>query len=226
MANRRCRHCKEYNIPKEAPKFQFVCGVECSIGYARKVVARKRAKEQSVVKTTQKQQSRKFKENDYPKQFRLTKLAAQKLANLLDKSLGCISCGCPRNVQFCGGHFRTVGAHREMALDIRNIHGQCNRYCNLGLSGNVAGNKTSQGYRAGLSERYGRGFVEYLEGNHSERHFKCEELIALRKEYNAEIRRLQSGMMPSRNWREIPVTINQTEEALNASIAVTESAGS
>lgn len=147
-----------------------------------------------------------YREKDHSYQFKLTKKAAQALANALDAKLPCICCDTPRGKQqFCGGHFKTGKAHPELSLSLLNIHGQANRNCNEGKSGNINGDKHSKGYKQGLIDRYGQWLVDYLESYHPPRKFTCEELIAMRKEFAAETRRLKKGLPPSRNWRSLPV---------------------
>ncbi len=211
MPRRLCKGCDRYSIPADAPKTCKACSIPCSIVIGKKLVARQRAMQErsraKQAKAEKQESTRRKKEffiNDYSHQFDLTKKAAQKLANALDRDLRCISCDCVRGVQFCGGHFRTVGAHRELALDLRNIHGQCNRNCNMGLSGNIGGTKKTRGFRAGLVERFGQAFVDFLESAHKAPKPTCEQLIQLRAEYAAEFRRIMKGLPPSRDWRALP----------------------
>lgn len=148
---------------------------------------------------------RAFKDNDRRYQWGLTVRAAQKLGRLLDKGKPCISCGRPDDgsVQFCGGHYRTKGAHPELALDIRNIMGQCNKRCNLELSGNIHGNKTTHGYRHGIIERYGQEYLDWLDGHHESPNYTCDQLKAMRAEFAAECRRLERGEGASKDWRDL-----------------------
>lgn len=147
-----------------------------------------------------------LKGNDYSYQLKLTKRVAQKLANRLDAyhGHGCISCDTQKtDIQYSGGHYKTGGGFPELAVDLRNIHRQCNRNCNESLSGNIHGTKTSGGYIKGLVARYGQQYVDWLDGPHSMQQFTCDTLKAIRKEYAAEIRRIEAGQGPSRNWREL-----------------------
>jgi hypothetical protein len=154
-----------------------------------------------------------YRRNDYSHQFQLTKKAAQALANELDRDRPCICCDEPRgNAQFCGGHAKSAGAHPELALDLRNIHGQRNALCNQNKSGNWAGDKHSKGFRQGLIDRYGIGIIEYLESYHSPRRLTCADFIAMRKEFAAETRRLKQGLPPSRDWRALPATEVKTNQ--------------
>ncbi len=150
--------------------------------------------------------------NDYSKQFRITKGKAQKLANLLDAGRNCICCSEPRGrAQFCGGHYKTAKAHPELALDLLNIHGQKNKNCNQGKSGNISGDKHSHGYTEGLIRRYGQWIVDYLTSYHPPKDYTVEDLRRIGKEYNAEIRHIRDNGKPSRDWRAIPPQFSEQQ---------------
>lgn len=201
---RRCRHCREHNIPKGSPRTQFVCGVECAVGYQRAQQEKRKAAMLRAAKRERIAKTKEFKKNAHSYQFDLTKKEAQKLANLLDAALPCICCDEPRGkAQFCGGHAKSAGSHPEIALDLRNVHGQRNALCNQHKSGNWSGDKDSKGYRQGLIDRYGMGIIEWLESYHPPRKYTGDELIALRKLYAAEVKRLKQGHPPSRDWRSL-----------------------
>ena len=213
----KCRNklCKAKLATDRPP---YVCNDACrdaAIGQAldKKRAADKRAtaRARNLVEREAKEQRRadkrkklEFISNDYSKQFDLTKKSAQRLANRLDQHLPCICCSVPRgSAQFCGGHFKTAGAHPELALDLLNIHGQRNFHCNQQKSGNIEGDKHSHGFKRGLVVRYGQWIVDYLDSYHPPRKYTCDELIALRAEYRAEIRRLEKGLPASKDWRAI-----------------------
>ena len=67
----------------------------------------------------------------------------------------CISCG-KTKMDWCCGHYKTVGSARVIRYDRVNTYLQCNRYCNKALSGNIEGNKTTHGYKQGLLSRFGK----------------------------------------------------------------------
>lgn len=226
---RRCKECKT-EIPPASKCEDFIgkkgfCSVDCASEWSakaartrlqrdkaksdRKVAGQnkiaKKAANKPMTDAEHKAAQKAFKEKDRPYQWKLTVRAAQKLGRLLDKGKGCISCERPDNgeVQFCGGHYRTKGGNPEIALDIRNIMGQCNKKCNRELSGNIYGTKTSRGYRSGIVERYGEAYLEWLDSYHEPKHYSCHDLIQIRKEYNSEIRRLEKGLEPSNDWRKL-----------------------
>ena len=81
-----------------------------------------------------------------------------KLARMIDADLPCISCGTTKDVQFAGGHRKSRGAHPNIRFNLHNIHKQCNKNCNKGLSGNP------DGYDIGLEQRYGKEYLEMVHG--------------------------------------------------------------
>lgn len=197
---------KESNFYQKAGFFDLEAMAAYGIKKAREQEARKKARQASQERKESREAKQNLKARDYSYQFGLTKRAAQKLGNMLDKvaGFGCISCGTQKpSIVYCGGHYKTAGAHSEIALDIRNIHRQCNRYCNSGLSGNISGNKNTKGYTVGLVERYGREYVEWLDSYHPSPNYTCDDLKELRAVFAEECRRLERGEAPSRNWREL-----------------------
>jgi len=201
---RRCLQCREYFDPDTMIKTPagWFCGLDHAVAYAQAKSLKQRQKAQKAAQKAHKREKRQLVENHYPTQFRLTRVAAQRLANRLDQRLPCICCSAPRGTaQFCGGHYKTAGGHPELALDLRNIHGQRNRLCNQAKSGNIAGDKTSHGYKAGLVWRYGQALVEYLESYREPAKYSCDELRKIRALYDAEVRAVEKGGQPTRDWR-------------------------
>lgn len=215
MANSkfRCLHCRDYFAAESVvrlPAGSF-CSLQHAVDYGRAkgqkaLESRKRAQSREA-KAQQREASkakREAKQGNYSHQFNLTKKMAQKLANRLDANLPCICCDEPRGkAQFCGGHAKSAGAHPELALDLRNIHGQRNALCNQHKSGNWAGDKHSKGYRQGLIDRYGQSMLDWLESYHPPAKRTVDELMQLRAVYAEEIRRLERGESASRDWRQI-----------------------
>lgn len=101
------------------------------------------------------------------------KARAQKAVNefIRERDYGkpCISCKAPWEQTFQAGHFRSRGAAPQLALDRRNIAGQCVR-CNLHLHGNPLG------FRSGLWERYGEDHVLAIESENETLKLTREEL--------------------------------------------------
>lgn len=199
MANSkiRCLHCREYHPADSVlrlPAGSF-CSLQHAVDYGR--AKAQKAREKAKIKA-QKAQKAKVKEGDIRHQHKLTQSAVNRLCLLLDSGKPCISCGRPdgggrlRNA----GHFKSRGANSGLRYDLLNIHGQCT-YCNLYNSGAV------EGYRQGLLERYGSEILDYLDTAPRVRAWTAQELIQMRSEVAEEIRRLERGEPPSRDWRQI-----------------------
>ena len=209
MANkkRRCTSCKKY---KEADKgivapVGFFCDKNCRYDYAtkqtktlisksKKIEAKKKDKEF-------KERKAKFDLNDLPKQHKLTQTVFNRLRVLQElkwfKDRGlepeCISCG-KTNMDFCCGHFKSRGAQGNLRYDVNNTFLQCNRYCNMALSGNIEGNKNTRGYKVGLVERFGeeeaKRIIDYCEKNTQIKKWTGSELQELRINFNKQIKKL------------------------------------
>jgi hypothetical protein len=124
--------------------------------------------------------------------------AVNKLCRLLDQGRPCISCGRPdeggnkRNAS----HLKSRGANSAIRYSLINIHASC-VVCNQWQSGNV------EGYRKGLVERYGQAMLDYLDSAPRLKDWTPDELRQIAKEAKAEIKRIESGQGPSRDWRAI-----------------------
>lgn len=96
-------------------------------------------------------------------------------------------------MDWCNGHFKTVGSQAALRFDPTNCYLQCNRYCNKGLSGNINGNKNTRGYLAGLLERFGKEeserIIEYCSRDRV-KSWSGPELFEMRKEFNKQIKQL------------------------------------
>jgi hypothetical protein len=118
------------------------------------------------------------------------KAEAQKEVNLYvrlrDQGKPCISCGKPWQDTFQAGHYRSRGAAGHLALDPRNIAGQCTQ-CNLHRHGNQIG------FRAGLVEREGEGFVQALENDNEPIKLEREALRQVKTIYRGLTRELRKA---------------------------------
>jgi len=102
-----------------------------------------------------------------------------------DAGLPCISCGTTKpNIQYCAGHYLTRGGHPELRFHEKNVHKQCNQYCNLQLSGNISK------YRINLVEKIGLSEVEKLEGKHEAKHYTIDEIQAIKVKYRNKTKEL------------------------------------
>ena len=188
-SKRRCAMCKKY-FPHEtgilARNGTFFCCQDHMTQFAFKT-AKGNKRETAIVRKVV------ARDSDRKRQFKLACRAARRLARALDKGKPCISCGVTKASQWDGGHFLSMGAHPEMACDMRNIHRQCTR-CNMFLSGNVLE------YMDGLIQRYGEGYPDAVRQIKSER-MTGDELKALKKVLNKEALMIEKGGEPTRDWR-------------------------
>jgi len=206
MANSklRCLHCREYFAADSVlrlPAGSF-CSLQHAVDYGRAKAQKAREKAQKAKEKAQaaehKAQKVEFEANDIQHQHKLTQSTVNRLCLLLDQGKPCISCGRPdqggrmRNAS----HFKSRGANSFLRYDLRGLHASCVP-CNLYQSGNI------EGYRQGLIERYGNAIVEYLDTAPRVRAWTASELIQMRSEIAEEIRRLERGESPSRDWRKI-----------------------
>lgn len=211
MANskRLCKLHKEYITTFIKVPAGVFCTYKAASEWARAKVAEKaqrmRNKAIKAEKSKHIKQKKSFKRNDVSHQHKLTQPVFNRMRVLEEmewfKSKGqepeCISCG-KTKMDWCCGHLKTVGAQGGLRYDPKNTMLQCNRYCNMGLSGNINGNKTTRGYLQGVIDRYGseeaqRRF-DYLEDrSHKTVRYTGEQLVEIRKRFNAGIRELERG---------------------------------
>lgn len=173
---KKCRHskCRKWFQPFRST--QVVCNnAVCALEYARES---KLEKERKATKELRKR----FKQNDRSHQLKLTQQVFNEYIRLRDSADPCISCGTMEAPEWCAGHYRTRGAASQLRFNVDNVHKQCNRHCNLALSGNLIN------YRIGLIKKIGLERVEALENDNSTRKWTCEELIEMRSKFRAMIR--------------------------------------
>jgi hypothetical protein len=203
-AKLKCCNCKDRfrrEIMLYYPAGNF-CSQDCIVEYAANK-GKKAVKKQTATKKKKDNLEKKiFNINDVKKQLELTQPVFNKLRRLQEfqwfKQRGlepeCISCG-KKNMDWCNGHFKTVGSQGGLRFDPMNSYLQCNRYCNKGLSGNIEGNKNTRGYKVGLVERFGadkaKEIIEYCEIDQV-RKWTGQELFEMRKEFNKQIRDLEA----------------------------------
>ena len=94
-----------------------------------------------------------------------------------DHGQPCISCGTTASIQYCAGHYRTVGACPELRFEPLNVHLQCNKNCNMEKSGNIVL------YRIELIKKIGIDKVEWLEGTHKPKKWTVDDLKEIIKTY-------------------------------------------
>jgi len=203
MANskRKCKNCGERVRDYIVINNVAYCSFESAVQYASNNKLKGAEIKRKSADKEFRARKKSFRLSDTKKQHDLTQIAFNKLRVLqekkwfTDKGLEpeCISCG-KQNMDWCCGHFKSRGAQSNLRYDVMNTYLQCNRYCNMGLSGNIEGNKTTRGYKQGLVDRFGKDraqeILDYCETNTAVRKFTGPELERMRKEFNSEIKKL------------------------------------
>jgi hypothetical protein len=154
---RECKTCGSTFTPWSTT--QTVCGRTCA---AKKVKADRKAEKAAI-------EARKEKLLTYSERKAKAQKAVNEYIRARDAGKPCISCRTPWEPTFQAGHYRSRGAAPQLALDRRNIAGQCVQ-CNLHLHGNPIG------FRAGLIERHGEDHVRALESENEPLKLTHEEL--------------------------------------------------
>jgi len=157
---------------------QPCCSVPCAIAWT---CAQKLAK----LDKERKKRKREFLDNDLDHWKEKAKKACNEYIRLRDNDLPCVSCGTTKDVQYCAGHYVPSGRGSSLRYDERNIHKQCNRYCNCGLSGN------RDEYRKTLIVRLGADVVQWLDSNHETKRWRVDDLKEVVRYYKAKIKELQ-----------------------------------
>lgn len=203
--SRPCPVCREEFTPKRIGLKITKCCLNpgCVLDYAKGVRAKDYDRQTKKMKKD-------FRKKDLSWQHAQCKIVFNKLRRLqelkwfADRGLEpiCISCGKPKGGDiWANGHFKTVGSQGNLRYDPKNCYLQHNKSCNSSLSGDIYGTKTTHGYIQGLKNRFGeeeaQKIIDYCETNTQVVKWTCEQLEAMRKEWNKEIRLLKKLSQPN-----------------------------
>lgn len=202
IKDRKCTECKTLYTPKVYNlKVIKQCSKECIKIYADKIREKEYKKDTALMRAANQDNDIKYQHKRCKKVFnKLRKM--QELKWFFDRSLEpiCISCGLPKgNDIWANGHFKQYGTAYILRYDPNNSYLQHNKRCNSALAGNISGTATTHGYKQGLMNRFGEAeglaIIEYCDSlaASKERH-TCEQLIAMRKSWNKEIRQLEKEL--------------------------------
>ena len=154
-----------------------VCGYKCALKLVEKT------KEKAANKRLREGRQRLKTKSDHLKD---AQAAFNKYIRLRDKNEPCISCGTTDpNIQYAAGHYLTRAAFPELRFDEDNVHKQCNRRCNMELSGNIAA------YRINLVKKIGIDRVEILEGPHKAANLIIDDVLAIKAKYLKKAREIK-----------------------------------
>lgn len=175
------RTCRAAFVPTQS--FQTWCGPECGLAIARA----KQAKERKALDQVERRVLKAAKERIKSRGDHAKDAQSAFNAYIRERDAGqpCISCGTTADVQFCAGHYRTVGACPELRFEPLNVHRQCNKNCNLEKSGNIVE------YRIRLVQKIGADKVAWLEGPHEPKRYTVEDLKLITAHYRALVRELK-----------------------------------
>ena len=175
----RCKHCKQ-RMPEDTAR--HVLHEECKDPWIAKQLAKQAAAREK--KDRAEFRARKEKAKTWTDHHADAQKAVNAMVRARDAGEPCISCGAPWHPTFQAGHYRSRGAAKNLALDPRNINGQCVQ-CNLHRHGNGID------YRLGLIGRYGLAFVEAIEADNEPRHNSIDDLKAIRADAIAKTNQLK-----------------------------------
>jgi len=178
----KCAHCKETTSNRFA--LTYACDYDCAaaVTEVRRAKAAMRAARKAEAERKAQDRADKVRIKKRSEWMAEAQAAFNAYIRERDRDLPCISCGTFNpNIQYCAGHYLTRGAHPELSFEPRNVHKQCNKNCNLHLSGN------QQQYRIGLLMRIGAEKVAWLEGPHEPKKYTIDDLAAIKAEYRAKL---------------------------------------
>lgn len=190
----KCPICKQPATQKFGLK--LFCSIEHAIEWAKNAQDKRRAKKKAEARRKDREKLNSLKKQSewadetqtiFNKMRRLEELVWFKEQGLEPV---CFSCQKPlgNDIWACG-HYKTRGARSDLAFERLNTHLQHNFGCNSNKSGDVDGQKI------GYVLRYGKERAEQiladLDVRREVKKRTPEEWMAMKKAYNAEIRRLE-----------------------------------
>lgn len=162
------RSCKKKFTPTQFA--QVVCDWKCSIGYDKQKKDDKEAKAHTKAK-------QEFKLDDKKTQRTLAQRYFNRFIRMRDAGQPCISCGTTNDIIYCAGHYKSRGAVPALSFNEDNVNRQCNKRCNLELSGNIGP------YRVNLLAKIGKARLAFLEGPHEPVKYSAADYVDIKKKY-------------------------------------------
>jgi hypothetical protein len=197
---RECTVCRKVYQPINSR--QIACDMKCAL---LKVQAKNKLKVKAYTRKTQKANTKAVRDlnkrtlswqhkKTQPVFNRMRVLEEIKWFRDLGREPECISCG-KTNMDWACGHYQSVGSTTgTMRYDVLNTYLQCNKRCNMSLSGNISGTTTTRGYENGPRERFGedqaQSIMEYCKVSQQPKKWQCEDLEEARAGYAERIREL------------------------------------
>lgn len=156
-----CKVCKDKFTPSTYHPFAVWCSPTCGYEWQKVLKSRKEKEtEKDRINFDDKEQLQRIKANAYPKKYKsYLQDEINKLSRMIDARFDhlCIDCGKPYGKQTDGAHYHGVGGNSSTRYNLHNIHSaksDCNQYSDT----------HKDGYRKGIIDRYGEGYMEKIEG--------------------------------------------------------------
>ncbi len=175
----KCPICKA--PAKITIKLRKFCSYECAATWGLQQAEKASAKKQKEFNAETRRRKVALKSrSDWLKDLQVV---FNRFIRLRDSGKPCVSCGRPDgdDHQRHASHYKSRGAHPELAFNELNCHASC-ATCNNFLSGNLVP------YRVELIKRIGLDKVEWLEGKHEPLKLTIEEIKNLIAEYKLKIK--------------------------------------
>lgn len=187
MKLKACKVCREKFTPSRP--MQAVCSPACAIEKVKKDAGKKAS--EAGREESRKDKAKRESLKTYGDYIKEAQNAFNRYVRLRDIGRGCISCGTVLTSSGVGGgydagHYRSRGSSPHLRFHEDNCHGQC-KQCNRYGSGNITD------YRIGLLQRIGAERLDALEADQTVQKWTKDDLIAIKKIYQAKAKALEKG---------------------------------
>lgn len=179
----KCKNCGKKN---DAEKSLFInlkafCDYTCATDFGKKNIDKGKKERNKQIKRDLKE----FKANDKSVLTPKAQQAFNAYIRERDRHLPCISCNRHHSGQYHAGHYKTVGARKDLRFNEDNCHKQCS-VCNNHLSGNLAE------YTINLIKKIGQDRFDKLEKVEI-KSYSVEELKEIIKTYKDKLKQLKES---------------------------------
>ena len=185
---KRCKQCKTKHQEREQGGFDmysppsslgYFCNHNCAVDFMSDNPKKMKSEYNKACSKGLKD----FKDNDKSILTPKAQTAFNTYIRKRDEKESCISCGRHHTGQYHAGHYKTVGARKDIRFNEDNCHKQCS-VCNNHLSGNLAE------YTPRLIEKIGQERFDKLQKVET-RSYSIEELKQIIKTYKDKLKGLQ-----------------------------------
>ena len=180
-----CKHCKQPTNNKIG--LRYLCNIDHAIAFTKSEAERKQTKQKAEQRKNERAAIKAEKQRIKPLSKWLSEAQAEfnRYIRLRDSEVSCISCGAVTAGQWDCSHYRSRGAASHLRFSEINCNRACS-VCNQHYSGRIVD------YRIGLIRKVGEAAVIELENDNKPHKWTIEEVAAIKKEYAAKCRELQS----------------------------------